>query len=126
MRKIILLSFLGCFCAALLPPGAQAQQFSREVGQPLQAAQAEVKKKNWDAALAKLDEANSKKKSAFEQYTINELKGYVYYQKREFAEVAKLYEDNLNSGQMPPGQVDERVKTLATVYARLRNDQKTI
>lgn len=125
MRKFILSSFLGCLMLAALPAGAQ--QYSREVGVPLQAAQAEIKKKNWDAALAQLNTANAaKKKSAFEQYQINELKGYIYYQKRDYAEVARIYEENLNSGQTPPAQVGERVKTLTQIYARQRNDQKTI
>lgn len=93
----------------------------------MQAAQAEIKKRNWDAALSQLDKANAVgKKSAYEQYQINELKSFVYYQKKDYAAVAKLYEENLASGQMPPGKVDERVKTLTQIYARLGNDQKTV
>ncbi len=128
MKKLIALSYAACLCASLIAGAAvAAEQFSREVGKPLAAAQAEIKKKSWDMALARLNEANAvKTKTPYEQYSINEMKAYVYYQTGKFDEVAKLYEENLASGRTPPNQVDDRLKILTQVYARQRNDQKTI
>src|SRR4051812_10236597 len=107
MRQFLTLSLLFVLAAA-----AQAQQqFSREVGKPLQAAQAEMQKKRWDAALARIKDAEAvRNKSAFEQYQINELKGFIYYSQGNFAGAAATYEENLASDQAPRATLPARYK----------------
>lgn len=133
MRKVVMMLAValqtGAFAvsAVLVPATAQAQKFSAEVGKPLQGAQDAIKKKRWSDALAKIKEAQAvPNKSAVEQYTINELLGYVLWQSGDVARAASAYEENLNSGQVPASEVPARVKTLAQLYARAKNTAKAI
>jgi tetratricopeptide (TPR) repeat protein len=106
---------------------AQAPQFSREVGKPLSAAQRDIKDRKWDSAMLKIREAEAvKKKSAHEQYSINELKAFVLMNQRNYVEAARVYEQNLRSGAMPAAEIDNRLKTLTTLHMRLRNNPKVI
>ena len=134
MRKYLVVWLLAAQACAvgvtalMVPTAAQAQQkFSKEVGKPLKDAQAQIQKKNWDGAMAKLKEANGQAtKTPYEQYTINELMAYVMLRTNDSAGAAKLYEQNLNSGQVPADQVPARVKTLTQLFFQTRNYPKTI
>lgn len=133
MRKYLVVWLLAAqavvgMTTLMAPVAAEAQQkFSKEVGKPLKEAQAHIQKKNWDGAMAKLKEANSQaSKTPYEQYTINELMAYVMLRTNDSAGAAKLYEQNLNSGQVPADQVPGRVKTLTQLYFQIRNYPKAI
>ena len=132
MRKYLVVWLLAACVmgttALMVPTTAEAQQkFSKEVGKPLKEAQAQIQKKNWDAAMAKLKEANGQAtKTPYEQYTINELMAYVMLRTNDAAGAAKLYEQNLNSGQVPADQVPGRVKTLSQLFFQTRNYPKAI
>lgn len=110
--------------------GAQAmaqEKISPKVAKPMKAAQEAIQKKQWDAALAKIDEADKVAgKSAFDQFQINEFKGYVLLQQRKYADVARIYEANLNSGKLPPEQVDDRLKALVQLNTATKNYPKVI
>ncbi len=111
----------------LVPTSAEAQKFSKEVGEPLQAAQASIKKKQWNAALTSIKQAQAvPRKTPVEEYTINELLGYVLLQTGDSTGAARAYEQNLNSGQTPADQVPARVKTLAQLNAKAKNFPKAI
>ena len=100
---------------------ADAQQkVSQKVGVPLKAAQENIAKKKWDAALAKIKEADGMPpgKTAFDQYKINEMLWYVYLQQGRNADAARVLEGQIASGQMPAGEKVQRTKTLAQLYAR--------
>jgi len=103
---------------SMLVLGVASQALAQEkvgpkVGKPMKAAQEAIQKKQWDQALAKIEEADAiAGKTPFEQFQINEFKGYVLLQKKQYGEVAKLYEANLNSGKLPPEQVNDRLKAL--------------
>ena len=115
--------------AVLVAAPAEAVQFSKEVGKPVKDAQAAIAKKppRWDEAMAKLEEADGQsKKTALEQFTINELMAYVLYNTRDQAGAGKLWEQDLNSSQMPAGQVPARVKQLAHLYSDAHNYPKAI
>jgi tetratricopeptide (TPR) repeat protein len=107
----------------LVPQAAEAQQkVSQKVGVPLKAAQDNISKKRWDAALAKIREADGTAgKTAFDQYKINEMLWYVYLQQGRNADAARVLEGQIASGQMPAGEKVQRTKTLAQLYARAGN-----
>src|SRR5262245_35429679 len=123
MKRVAILS-LAAFCfSASLP----AVEVSKEVGVPLKAAQQAIGKRQLDTAMAELKKADAQpKKSAYEQFAINELKAYVYSQQNRIDEAARLYESSLDSGQLSPAKADERLKMVTQLYARLRNNPKTI
>lgn len=104
----------------VMPATAEAQQkVSQKVGVPLKAAQENISRKKWDAALAKIKEADGAPgKTAFDQYKINEMLWYVYLQQGRNADAARVLEGQIASGQMPAGEKVQRMKTLAQLYAR--------
>lgn len=110
--------------------GGQAmaqEKISPKVAKPMKAAQEAIQKKQWDAALAKIAEADAVGgKSAFDQFQINEFKGYVLLQQRKYAEVAKIYEANLASGKLPAEQVNDRLKALVQLNTAVKNYPKVI
>jgi tetratricopeptide (TPR) repeat protein len=113
--------------AALLAPSvAEAQQkIGPKVGVPLKAAQEAIQKKNWNAALARIKEAQAvQPRTAFEDYKINELLWYVYLQQGRNADAARLLEQQISSGQMPAGEKVQRTKTVAQLYFRAGNYPK--
>lgn len=116
----------------LIAIGAAGQALAQEkvgpkVGKPMKAAQEAIQKKQWDQALAKIAEADAvPTKSAFEQFQINEFKGYVLLQQKKYAEVARIYEANLNSGKLPPEQVNDRLKALIQLNTQIKNYPKVV
>jgi tetratricopeptide (TPR) repeat protein len=115
-------SVAGVAGGLLVPVTVQAQEVSAKVGAPLKGAQAAIGKKQWKAALAKLDEADRvTPKSAFEQYKINELRWYVYLQQGRNADAANLLAKQISSPQMPANEKVQRRKTLSQLYFRAEN-----
>jgi tetratricopeptide (TPR) repeat protein len=113
---------------ALAPSVAVAQQkVSAKVGAPLQAAQQAVQKKNWNAALGKIKEAQAvTPRTPYDDYMINELLWYVYLQQGRNADAARLLEQQIASSQMPASQKVSRTKTLAQLQFRAGNYGKAI
>lgn len=103
---------------ALVPAAhAQAAKVSKKVGEPLAAALDAAKKGQYAQALAKLKQAEAVPgKTAFEQFQINETYGFVYLKQKNYPAAAAAYERSLNSGQLPAGQVNDRLKQLAQLY----------
>jgi tetratricopeptide (TPR) repeat protein len=98
-----------------------------KVAKPMKAAQEAIQKKQWDQALVKIDEADKvATKSAFEQFQINEFKGFVLLQQKKYGEVARIYEVNLNSGQLAPDQVNDRLKALIQLNTQVKNYPKVM
>lgn len=132
MQKLalIVLTGLGLGVAALgtlAPVAAHAEQFSREVGLPLQEAKKAIDKRQWDAALVQLKKAQAvTSKKPHEEYWINEMLAAVYTAQKNYAEAIRVTEANLNSGRVPPGEVGAKVKTLAQMYLSARNYPKAI
>ncbi len=131
MRKVLVTCALALSLGAatltgvLVPTTAHAEKFSKAVGEPLQAAQASIKKKQWTQALGSIKQAQAVTgKTAFEEYTINELLGYVLLQTGDSAGAVKAYEANLP--QTPPDQLPARVKALAQLSAKAKNFPKAI
>jgi hypothetical protein len=114
----------------LAPTAAFAQQakVSKKVGDPLAEALALGKKGQYSQALTKLKAADAVAgKTAFEQFKINETYGFIYSQQRNYAAAAAAFEKSLNSGQLPAGQVNDRLKQLAQLnFQAPRNLNKVV
>jgi lipopolysaccharide biosynthesis regulator YciM len=116
----------------LLAPTAQAAEDSKQnkittkaVAVALKAAQEAMQKKQWDTALTEIKKAAAvEKKTPFETYQIDEFMGFVLIQQKKFGEAAPVFERMLNSGMMPPEQVDERTKTVAQLYFQQKDYTK--
>lgn len=100
---------------------------TRAVATAMKAAQEAMAAKQWDKALTEIKKAEAvEKKTAFESYQIDEFLGYVLIQQKKYGEAAQVYERSLNSGMMPADQIDDRTKTLATLYFQLKNYPKSL
>jgi tetratricopeptide (TPR) repeat protein len=100
---------------------------SREVGKPLKAAQDDLKKGDYTGALQQLDTADAlPKKSPYEQYLINEMKGYAYVRTKQYPLAAKAFEAELSSGFTPPDQVKTLTNALAQLSYQSKNYDKAI
>ena len=103
---------------AAAPP---AHTVSREVGKPLQEAQAAIKKGDYSAALDALNKADAMpKKSPYEQFLIDEMKGFAYVRTKQYPGAEKAFQAELASGFAPPDQV----KTLTVALAELSYQSK--
>jgi pentatricopeptide repeat protein len=117
--------------AAVLPGAAVVAAESgnkittRAVAEPLKKAQDAMSKKQWDVALPEIKKAQAvEKKTPFEAYQIDEFLGYVLIQQKKFGEAAAVFERMLNSGFVPPENVDERTKTVAQLYFQTKDYRK--
>jgi len=110
------------------PACAEQAKVGKKVGEPLAAALEAGKKGQYPQALAKLKEADAVSgKTAFEQFQINETYGFVYLKQRNYAAAAAAYERSLTGGQLPGGQVNDRLKQLAQLnFQSPRNLNKVI
>jgi tetratricopeptide (TPR) repeat protein len=113
---------------ATSPAFAQQAKVSKKVGDPLAEALALGKKGQYGPALAKLKQADAVSgKTAFEQFKINETYGFIYSQQRNYGQAAVYFEKSLNSGQLPAGQVNDRLKQLAQLnFQSPRNLNKVV
>ncbi len=126
----------GVVTIPLVSPGSSAQaadekgkeeKVGQKVGKPLQEAQASMQKKQWDAALAKIKEAQAvEKKTPFEEYKINEFLASVLLNQKKYGDAANAFESILNSGFLPAGEVDESVKRLALLNFQVQRYGKSV
>jgi len=95
---------------------AEAPKVGAKVGKPLKAAQDAIAAKNWDEALARIQEAQAvDPKTPYEQYMTNEMLYYVMVQKRQFAEAGTIIEQQLASGLVPAAELPNKYKTAAAL-----------
>ena len=64
------------------------------------------------------------KKTPFEDYQIDEFLGFVLIQQKKYGEAAPVFERMLNSGFLPPEQVDDRTKAVAQLYFQVKDYQQ--
>lgn len=126
IRKLFVL-LVATVAMVIAGPALAQDKIGAKVGKPMKAAQEAIQKKQWDQALVKIQEADAvASKTPFEQYQINEFKGYVLLQQRKYPEVAKIYEQNLGSGKLPADQVNDRLKSLVQLNTAIKNYPKVV
>lgn len=119
----------GASLAGITPAmaAAPAHTVSREVGKPLKAAQDDLQKGDYSAALAKLQEADGMaKKSPYEQHLIHEMEGYAYVRSKQYSQAAKALEPGLTDGFLDPAQIPQRTVALAQLNYQIKNYDKAI
>ena len=96
--KAISWAFL-CLGASWVAIASAAEQpsgptVSRALAKPLKAAQEALQARHWDAVLASIKEAQSVpgEKSAYDNFVMNQMLGFVYVQKQDFASAAPVLE----------------------------------
>lgn len=98
------------------------KKIGAKVGKPLQQALEAINKNEFDPALAALEKADAvEKKTAYEQFQINEMYGYIHLKRKKYAEALRYYERNQSSGQLDAGAVNDRLKLLAQLNFQIRN-----
>jgi hypothetical protein len=108
-------------------PAVAAETSSREMGKELQAAQAALKARRYDEAIAKLKGAEALgKKTPSDQHIINVLSASAYYGKKDYGQAVKYYEAQLEEGSLKETEQQQVVKAIATLSYDLKNYDKAI
>ena len=102
-------------------------QVSKAVAKPLKAAQDAMQAKRYQEALAKLREVQAiSGKSAYDQYLIDEMFGYIAVRTKDYAEAARALEAGLNSPYFDKAETAQRINALAQLNYTLKNYEKAI
>ncbi len=99
-------------------------KMSKQIAKPMDAAQKAINARKWQEVLARVREAEDVKgyiRSAYDQFWMNEFKGFAYLSLRQEAEAARELEAGLNSPCMADSKKAERLKNLVGIYTNLRN-----
>jgi tetratricopeptide (TPR) repeat protein len=97
----------------------------KEIGLPLQEAQALIKQKKIKDATAKYKEAVAvPEKTAYEQSLVNEMGAFLALNSKDYAGAAKFYEASLNDANLPANQKPGRIKLIAQLYYQIKNYPK--
>jgi len=115
----------GIAAAADQPSGPTV---SRPLAKPLKAAQDALREKNWDAVLTNLREAQTTagEKSAYDNFVINQMLGFVYVQKQDYASAAPPLEAAAQSQYATPEQQKGWLRAIMASYFAQKNYAKTI
>jgi tetratricopeptide (TPR) repeat protein len=124
MGLVVCVSLGGAVAPAV---AAEKQTVSKAAGTPLKAAQAAMKAGKYQEALAKLKDVQAvPNKTPAEEHLMNEMLGYVYVKTNQYGEAVKVYEADLESGQVPNSEVPKRVRQLLTMHYQLKNYDKVL
>lgn len=105
--------------------GRQDAVIHKEVAQAITEARKQAARKHWDAALAALRTAErSPQKSAYAEYKIQQFKGYVLIQQRNYAQAAPIFSKLGSSEQASAQERSRHFKTAAQLYMRERHYAK--
>lgn len=96
---------------------AATGKLSPKVLKPLKEALDLANAQKYPEADAKLTEADAVSgKTPFDQFQIDELQGFVALKQGKYQEAATDYERGLESGFLPPEQVNDRLRLLAQLW----------
>ena len=116
---------------AMLPAVAVAAESAPKLGakivKPLKAAQDAMNAKNWDEAMARVEEARAiEPKTPYEAFMVDELGWYVLLQKKDYAGSAAALERAVASGFVAPEDLTQRYKALGQLNYQTQNFDKAI
>ena len=105
-----------------------APTVSRALAKPLKAAQDAMQAKHWDAVIASLKEAQTTpgEKSAYDNFVINQMLGFVYVQKQDYASAAPALEAAAQSQYATPAQQKQWLQAVMGSYFAQKNYAKTV
>ncbi len=126
MRKVALTGALVApFLLVSLALGTQAcaQEAVRPaVGKPLEAAKAELARRNFSAASGDVAKAERVKgRSAYEDFLIEEMRGAIAQQSGDTDAAAKIYADVINSGRVSGAQLQEMLLAEVSLSYQEKN-----
>jgi tetratricopeptide (TPR) repeat protein len=103
------------------------KQVSAKVGKPLKEALELAQQKKFKEALSKVKEAQALPgKTPYEDYKINEIVAYVAVNLGDYATASKAYEETLDSGELNPAELKQRLDQLTKIYYQGKNYSKAI
>ncbi len=108
------------------PPGSK---MSKQIAKPMDAANKAIAARKWQEVLTRVREAENTTgyiKSAFDQFYMNEFKGYAYHQLGQLGDAARELEAGLASPCMAENKKAGRYKNLAALYYQMKNYPKAI
>ena len=128
-KRVVGYRSLGLAVAAaalmLASPAADAQSVSKGVAKTLAAAQTASKSRRWGECLGKLREAEgSGGLSSYDQFVINELRGFCALSSGDTGTAIRAYETNL--GSQYASNKGARVKALMQLHYNARNYPRAI
>ena len=111
----------------LLPFTAQADTVRAAVGKPLQQAEALIQKRDYQAALTKVDQANAVGQlTPYEAVVIAQVKGIAAAGAGDYPQAAGAYETVLNSGTVPAAQKTQYIQAIAGFYDQAQDYPHTV
>src|SRR5580658_8818791 len=101
---------------------------SKALAKPLKAANEAMQARNWDAALSNIKEAQSTagEKSAYDQFLMNEMLGFVYSQKQDYLGAEPALEAAAQSPYATPEQKKAWLKAVMGMYFAQKDYAKTV
>jgi tetratricopeptide (TPR) repeat protein len=107
--------------------GAQAQTVSKGIAKTLLAAQNASKARKWSACLSELEKAEAAGGlTPYDNYIVNELRGYCAFSAKDTATALRAYEANLSSQYATKASMPGRVKALMQIHYNSKNYGKAI
>jgi len=101
---------------------AKQQKVSEKVGKPLQEAQKAIQEKDFNKALAKLEEAKAvDKRTPYENYVISQFETNAYVGLKQYDKAARAIQATIDSGIAAPEEVTALRKNLIQIYYSLKN-----
>lgn len=106
---------------------AAKPKLTAAVQKPLAAAQKALQEKNYDEALARLQEASAiEPKNEYDAFMIDELGWYVHLQRKDYVESAAALERALATGLVPAEDQPQRRRALAQLNLQNKDYPKAI
>ncbi len=120
------LGFMGAG-AALAQGSCTETQFSSKTGQLyLEAEQAAITNKDFDTALAKLNQLRGMPLNCYEESAIIRISAYIKIEKGDRQGAIKDLLDAINKGYVPPADVAQTYYNIAQIYLQLEDTKSAL
>ncbi len=127
MKTVLGWSAVAVVWFMFLAGDVQAETVSKGIAKTLLAAQNASKARKWSACLTELQRAEGKGGlSAYDNFIINELRGYCAFSSSDRATALRAYEANLGSQFATKASMPGRVKALMQIHYNAKNYGKAI